>query len=112
MVGRWVAVLPVLEELEEFLCPPLLKETHEGALDGLHLRAGDLGDLAITVDVTAGDLLELEVARHIGVDKDAGELARRDDELGNEIDSVVTVAAEVLGHSLVGSELAVQLHVD
>ena len=110
LVGRRVIVLPVLKELEELLCPPLLKETHERALDGLHLRAGDLRYLAIAVDVAAGDLLELEVAGHIGVNKNAGELARRDDEFGDEINSVVAITAELLWNRLVGPELAVKLH--
>lgn len=108
LVGRWVAVLPVLEEFKEFLCPPLLEEAHERALDRLHLRAGDLRYLAIAVDVAAGDLLELEVAGHIGVNKNAGELARRDDEFGDEIDSIVAVATELLGRSST-PELAVEL---
>ena len=109
LVGRRVIVLPVLKELEELLCPPLLKETHERTLDRLHLRTGDFGDLAVAVDVTARNLLELEVARYIGVDKDAGELARRDDELGDEIDGIVAVTAELLGRRS-APELAVELY--
>lgn len=109
LVGRRVIVLPVLKELEELFCPPLLKETHERALDGLHLRTGDLGDLAIAVDVAARDLLELEVARHVSVDKDSSELARRDDEFGDEIDGIVAIATELLGRRR-APELAVELY--
>ena len=110
LVGSRVLILPALKELEELLRPPLLKQTHEGTLHRLHLRARNFGDLAITIHETARDLLELEVASDIGVDENARELSRGDDELGNEIDSVVAVATEILGHSLVGPELAVQLH--
>ena len=112
LVSSRVLVLPALKELEELLCPPLLKETHKRALDRLHLRTRHLGDLAIAVDITAGDLLELEVPSDVGVDEDASELSRGDDELGNEIDGVVAVAAEVLGDSLIGPELAVELCVE
>ena len=109
LVGSRVLVLPVLKELEELLRSPLLEETHEGALDRLHLRAGYLGDLAIAVDKAARDLLELEVAGDVGVDQDASELSGSDDELRNEIDGVVTVAAKIRRDGLVGSELAVEL---
>ena len=112
LVSGRILILPALEELEELLRPPLLKKTHERALDRLHLRAGDLGDPAIAVDETACDLLELEVTGDIGVDEDASELSRGDDELGNEIDGVVAVAPKVLGDGLIGSELAVELHAD
>ena len=109
---RRVIVLPVLQKLEKVLCAALLEEAHERALDGLHLGAGDLGDLAIAVDEAAGDLLELEVAGDVGVDEDAGELARRDDELGNEIDGIVTVTSQLLRDGLIGPELAVKLKAD
>ena len=110
LVSGRILILPALEELEELLRPPLLEQTHEGTLHRLHLRARNLRDLAITIHKAARNLLELEVASDIGVDENACELSRGDDELGNEIDSVVAVATEILGHSLVGPELAVQLH--
>ena len=109
LVSSRVLILPALQELEELLCPPLLKETHKWALHRLHLRTGHLADLAIAVDKAACDLLELELTRHIGMDKDAGELARSDYEFGNEIDSVVAVAAELSGRGLIRAELAVEL---
>ena len=108
-MGSRVLVLPVLQELEELLRSPLLKETHERTPHSLHLVTGDLRDLAITVDKAAGDLLELEVAGDIGVDKNAREFSGGNDELGNEIDGVVAIAAEVLRSRLVGPELAVKL---
>ena len=108
-MSRRVVILPGLEELEELLCPPLLKETHKWTLHGLHLRTGDLADLAIAVDEATCDLLELEVTRHIGMDEDASELARSDDEFGNEIDSVVAVATKVLRRRGAIPELAVEL---
>ena len=105
-----VLILPVLQELEELLRPPLLKKTHEGTLDSLHLRAGHLGDLAIAVYETACDLLELEVTGHIGVNENARELSGCDDELGDEINSIIAISAKILRCGLVGSELAVELH--
>ena len=108
-MSRRVVILPGLKELEELLCPPLLKETHKWALHRLHLRAGDLADLAIAVDEATCNLLELEVTRHVGMDEDASELARSDDEFGDEIDSVVAVATKVSGNGLIGAELAVEL---
>ena len=108
-MGSRVIVLPVLEELEELLRATFLKETHERATNGLHLCAGNLRDLAVTEDEGAGDLLELEVARNIGVDEDLGELAGCDDELGHQVHGVVAVTAEVGWRRLVGAELAVQL---
>ena len=104
-----VFVPPPLKELEELLRPPLLKETHERTLHSLHLVTWDLGDLAIAVHEGAGNLLELQVASDISVNEDLGELARRDDELGDQVDSVVTVASQLGRGSLVWSELAVQL---
>ncbi len=110
LVSSRIFVLPALEKLEELLRPPLFEETHKRAFDRLHLRTGHLGDPAIAVNEAACDLLELEVAGDVGVDEDAGELSRRDDKLGDEIDGVVAVAAEVLRDGLIGSELAVELH--
>ena len=94
-MGSRVLVLPVLQELEELLRSPLLKETHEGALDRLHLRAGYLGDLAIAVDEAARDLLELEVSGHIRVYEDLRELSRCNDELGDKINGVITITTEL-----------------
>ena len=70
-----VLVLPALQELEELLRPPLLEETHERALDGLHFRARHLGDLAIAVHETTSDLLELQVASDVGVDENTGQFS-------------------------------------
>ena len=100
---------PVLKELEELLRSPLLKEAHKRALDSLHLSRRDLGDLAITVYEATRDLLELKVPRHIGVDEDTCQLSGSDDELGDEVDSVVAVATKVSGNRLIGAELAVEL---
>ena len=43
------------------------------------------------------------------MDKNAREFSGGNDELGNEIDGVVAIAAEVLRGRLVGPELAVEL---
>ena len=108
-MSRRVVILPGLEELEELLCPPLLKETHKWTLHGLHLSRRDLRDLAITIDEAASDLLELKVASDFGMDEDLRELARRDDELGDEIHGVVAVTTELGGRGLLIPELAIKL---
>lgn len=104
-----IIVPPPLKKLEELLCPPLLKQAHERATDGLHLVTWDLGNLAITIDEAARDLLELKVASDVGVDEDLGQLARGDDELRDEVNRVVTVASKLGRRRLVWPELAVQL---
>ena len=105
-----ILVFPALQELEEFLRPALFEQAHQRALDGFHLRTRDLGDLALAVHVAARDLLELEVAGDIGVDEDLGELARGDDELGNEINGIISVASEVGGRGLIFTEFKVELY--
>ena len=109
LVCSGVIVPPALEELEELLCPPLLEETHERTLERFYLVTGDLGDLAITVHKATCDLFELEVTSDVGVDKDLSELSRGDDELGNKVNSVISVASKLRRRALVWSELAVQL---
>jgi hypothetical protein len=104
-----VLVLPALEELEELLRAALLEQTHERALDRLHLRAGNLRDLPIAVHERACDLLELEVARDVGVYEDLRELAGRNDELGYEVDRIVAVAAQARGRLGARAEVAVEL---
>jgi hypothetical protein len=108
-VGSRIVVLPPLQKLEEFLGAPLLEKAHERALDGFHLRAGDLGDPAIAINEGTGDLLEFEVSGDVGVDEDLGELARSNDELGDEIDGVVAVAAKLGRHFLIRAEFTIQL---
>ena len=111
LVSGRILILPALEELEELLGPTFLKKTHKRALDCLHLRAGNLGDLAITVDEAASDLLELKVTSDIGVNEDLGELARSDNKLGNEVNGIVAIAAQFCRRSLIWPELAVKLHI-
>ena len=104
-----VLVLPVLKELKELLRTTLLKQAHKGAPDRLHLRAGHLRDFAVAVHKAAGDLLELEVPRNIGVNQNASEFSGRDDELGDEVDGIVAIAPEFSRRGLVGSEVTVEL---
>lgn len=109
LVGGRILILPSLQELEELLRAPLLKQTHERALHGLHLIARDLGNLSIAVDEAARNLLELEVAGDVRVHEDLGEFSRGNDELGNEIHGVVAVTAELGGGCLVRPKLTVEL---
>ena len=108
-MGSRVIVLPVLEELEELLCATFLKETHEWATDSLHLCAGNLRDLAVTVHKATRDLLELKVTSDIGVYKDPSELSRSNDKLGNEVDGIVSVTSKLGRRALIRPELAIQL---
>lgn len=108
-VGGGVILLVVLDELEELLGATLLKETHEGRADSLHLAGRDLGDLSIAVDEGAGDLLELQVAGDVGVDQDLDELTVGHHELGDQVDVVVTVAAQLSWGSLATAELSEEL---
>jgi hypothetical protein len=104
LVGLGVGRVVLAHKLEEQARAVLLKETHQRRLHGLHLgrrklrREGsrratlpsractpthppapptDLGDLAVAVHVAAGNLLELEVARHFGVHQDVDQVLRR-----------------------------------
>jgi hypothetical protein len=104
-----VIILPILEELEEFLRAALFEETHERALDGLHFCAGDLRDLAVTVHKRPGDLLELEVTSNIGVNENLGKFSRCNDKLGDEINSIVAIASELRWRFGSGAEVAVEL---
>ena len=109
LVSSGILILPPLKELKELLRPPLLKEAHERATDSLHLVTWHLGDLAITVDEAACDLLELQVTSHVGVDEDLGQLARGDDELWDKVNGVVAVASKLSWGRLIWPELAVEL---
>ena len=105
LVGSGVLVLPVLEEFEELLGSPLLKEAHERTLDSFDLITGNLRDLALTVDKAASDLLELKVTSDLSVDEDPRQLARSDDEFGDEIHGVVTIPSKLSGWLLTGPDL-------
>lgn len=109
LVSGGIIGLVVLDILEELLGSALLEETHQGTTDGLHLGGGDLGDETITVDVRAGDLLELEVAGDVGVGQDLDELSVGHHELGDQVNVVVTVLAEGGGGSLTIAELFEEL---
>jgi len=104
-----VFVLPVLQKLEELLSSPLLEQAHQWTLYCFHLSTGDLGDPSIAIHKATSDLLELEVAGNLGVDKDPSELSRGNDELGDEIYSVVTITPELRWGCLVRTKLAIQL---
>ena len=108
-MGSGIVVLPVLQELEELLGSPLLEETHQGRLDGFHFCGRNLGDPAIPVDETSGDLLELEVSGDFCVDQDLREFTRSKDELWYQINVVVPVPSELGGYGLIWAEFAVEL---
>lgn len=105
LVSRRVVLSVGLHELEELLGPALLEETHQGAANGLHLCGGDLGDLAVAVNIRTGDLLELEVARDVGVSQDLDQLTIGHHELGDQVDVVVAVLSKARSRCLAIAEL-------
>jgi hypothetical protein len=100
-VGGRILVIPILQELEEFLRATLFKNTHQWAFDCLHLRAGNLRDLAVTIDEAARDLLELEITCDISMHEDLREFSGCYDELWDEIDGIIPVTTKLGGRSLI-----------
>jgi hypothetical protein len=90
-----ILFLPSLKENEKVPRPPLLKHPHQRTHHRLALVTRHLADASIAVDVRPSDDLELEVSNDIGVDEHPRELAGGQDELGNQVDGVVSVPAEV-----------------
>lgn len=109
LVSSGVIILPVLNELEEFLGSPLLKKAHQGRFDCFQFGGGDLGDLSIPVDEATGDLFEFEVFGDLRVDQDACKFTRSDDKLWYQIDVIVPVPAKVGRHGLVWTKFTVEL---
>ena len=92
-MGRRIRLLPILQVLKEVLRPPLLEEPHQRTPHRLHLRARDLGDPPIPIDIRPRDDLELEVTHHVGMHEHTRELAGGEDEFMDEVDGVVAIAA-------------------
>jgi hypothetical protein len=109
LMGGWIFVLPALQELEELFGSTLLKKSHERTLDSLHLRTRNFRDLAVAVNKTTSDLLEFEIPSNIRMDENLSKLPRSDNELGNEVHGVVTVATKVGRGSLITPELPIKL---
>lgn len=101
-----IQLLQILKEGPDFI---LLPDAQEIALDSFRLGAGDLVDLAAAINKACRDLLELKVPSNVGVDEDVGEFTGGDDELGDEVDSVVAVATKLSWRFLSRSELAIKL---
>lgn len=107
MLSSRIIILPILEELKEFLGPSFLEQTHQRTLDRFHFGTGDLGDSPIAVDKASGDLLELKITSNIGVNKDLRKLSRCDDEFRDKVNSIVTVTTELRRSLLSRTEMAV-----
>ena len=103
-MSRGVIVLPILKELEELLGTSLLKKSHKRALDCLHFGTRNLGNLSLAENKTTCNLLELKVGSYVGMHKNLRKLPRCDDELWNQINSVVTIPSKIGGLRLSGSE--------
>jgi hypothetical protein len=108
-VGGRIIVIPILQELKEFLRATLFKDTHQWAFDCLHLGAGNLRDLALTVDKAARDLLELEITCDISMHEDLREFSGCYDELWDEIDGIIPVTTKLGGRSLIITEFSKEL---
>lgn len=109
LVGSRIFILPILQEFEEFLRTALFKETHQWAFDCLHLGAGNLRDLAVTVDEAARDLLELEITSDISMHEDLREFSGCYDELWDEIDGIISVTTKRGGSLLIPAEFSKEL---
>lgn len=109
LVCSRVTLSPVLQELKELLSAALLKQTHERALYRLHFRARYFGNLAITIDETTCNLLELEVTCNLGMHENLCKFSRCDDEFGDKVDSVIPVATKLCWWCLIRSELPIEL---
>lgn len=108
MRGR-IVFPPVLNKLKELLGASLLKDAHERGSKGLHLRGRDFGNLAIAVDKRAANLLELEIARHVRVGQEADDLTVGHHELGDQVNVVISVFAELFGDLDSLAEFAMKL---
>jgi hypothetical protein len=109
LVSRRVLLFVGLDIFKELLSSALLEESHQGRANGLHLGSGNLGNLALTVNIRSSDLLELEVAGDVGVGEDLDELAVGHHELGDQVDIVVTVASQLGRRGSTIAELSVKL---
>lgn len=106
-MSSWILILPILQKLEKLFRPTFLKKSHQRTLDRLHLCTRNFGDPTITVNEASGDLFEFEVSSDVGVYENAGEFTGGDDELGHEVDGIVSVASEFRGRRLVRAEFAI-----
>ena len=104
-----IIISPSLKEFKEFLRSSFLKKAHQGTFYSLHLSARNFGDLAFAINKTTCNLLKFEIAGDFGVHENLCELARGNDELGNEVDVVVTVASKLSRRLLTCTELAIKL---
>jgi hypothetical protein len=75
--------------LDKALHSPFLEDTHQRRPQSLGSIRGDLGNCCLgtitLLDIAASDLLELEVPSNVCGHQDIGELARRHEKLGHEI---------------------------
>ena len=108
LVSGRILVLPTLQKHEKVPRSTLFEQAHQAAPQRLALVGRDLVDLAITVDVGPGDLLEFEVSNDVGVDEHSGKVAACQDELGDEVDGVVSITSEGVGGRAV-AEFLVEL---
>jgi hypothetical protein len=92
-----------LQERQEVAEALLLKHAEQARRQRLRLGAGHFVDRALLVHVRAFDRLELEIARHIGVQQQLDQHARRHDQLRHKVDTVVARAAELVLWRIAGA---------
>lgn len=112
-MGRRVVLLELSNPFKELLGTALLEEAHERRAQSLasirgHLGDGRLGTLAL-LDVATGDLLELEVSRHVGGNQDVCQLAVGHQQLGDQVNVPVVDTSVLLPGLLAGRDIAVLL---
>lgn len=112
-MGRRVLLLKLANPFEELLGPSLLEKTHQRGAESLagirgHLGHGRLGAFAL-LDIAAGDLLELQVSRHVGGNQDVCQLAVGHQELRDQVNVPVIDPSVFLPRLLAGADVAVLL---
>mmetsp|Transcript_6030 Transcript_6030/g.12633 ORF Transcript_6030/g.12633 Transcript_6030/m.12633 type:complete len:221 (+) Transcript_6030:900-1562(+) len=74
----------------------LLKHSHERRPQALIRGGGDLQNLSALVDVGSVNALELQVTRYLRVQQHLRKVPTRHDELGNEVDVVLSASPEIV----------------
>jgi len=94
-VGLGILRLVVLGVDKELGATTLPKKTHETALKSLTLIRRNLVDLATTEHIRTTDGLEVKVTGNVGVKKSLHKFTHAHDELGDNINVVVTRGTEI-----------------
>ncbi|KAH3667381.1 hypothetical protein OGAPHI_003030 [Ogataea philodendri] len=108
-MGRLLVLVVLDDKLQEILHSSLLKESHQRRRDRLCLVGRNFRNTTPAVHIRAMNLLKLHVTGDIGVNKNVSKLTVRHQKLGNQINTPVSVFAELVCIRLAWLELGVQL---